>query len=111
MDGQLYTRFGITGGWNLVPNSGTVIDITVLDSGALVGTGPDWNLYIRATLTSKWAKVEGSCCVSRTAQLPDGSILGIGGDYAIYQKQSLQSSSPWVVVPNSKSVLSIATTR
>ncbi|ORY47721.1 hypothetical protein BCR33DRAFT_714799, partial [Rhizoclosmatium globosum] len=103
MDGLLYTRNGINGVWSIVPNSGTVIDITVLANGVLLGTAPDNNLYTKQTLTAPWVYL-GLCCVTRTAGLSDGSILGVGLNNALYKMSSLGAS--WVFIPNSGSVVS-----
>ncbi|KAJ3285489.1 hypothetical protein HDU79_007277 [Rhizoclosmatium sp. JEL0117] len=96
----------ITSQVRALPNSGTVIDITVLSNGVILGTGPDFNIYSRQTLNSNWVLVSGGCCVYSTAQALDGSILGIGTDNAVYWKQSL--SSNWQYLPNSKGVLAVA---
>ncbi|KAJ3285183.1 hypothetical protein HDU79_007515, partial [Rhizoclosmatium sp. JEL0117] len=104
LDNQLYTRTGLLGTWVLVPNSGFVVDITVLSNGVLLGTGPDRQLYSKQTLNAPWV-FQGSCCVSRTTGLRDGSILGIGDDKAIYKMANL--GAPWTYVPNSASVISV----
>ncbi|KAJ3279137.1 hypothetical protein HDU79_000837, partial [Rhizoclosmatium sp. JEL0117] len=103
MDGWLYTRT-IASDWTQVPYSGTVIDITVLANGVILGTAPDGHLYTKDTLTSSW-KYFGACCVIRTSQLPDGSILGVGPDNAIYKRQTLNAD--WTYVANSPAVLSV----
>ncbi|KAJ3283435.1 hypothetical protein HDU79_009081 [Rhizoclosmatium sp. JEL0117] len=105
MNNQLYTRNGLLGVWTLVPNSGFVVDISVLSNGILLGTGPDKQLYSKQNLNTPWVYI-GACCVSRTAGLPDGSILGIGDDNSIYKMQSL--GDKWALVPNSAAVVSVA---
>ncbi|ORY47636.1 hypothetical protein BCR33DRAFT_714739 [Rhizoclosmatium globosum] len=105
MDGYLYTRAGLYGNWQFIPNSGTVIDITVLSNGVILGTGPDLKLYTRQTLTSNWVFI-GACCVYSTAQLDDGSILGVGQDNKLYTRQTL--TADWVFVPDSGTVVSVA---
>ncbi|KAJ3073184.1 hypothetical protein HDU99_002016 [Rhizoclosmatium hyalinum] len=105
MDNLLYTRNGLTGTWNVVPNSGFVLDITVLSNGVLLGTGPDQKLYSKQTLNDPWV-FRGNCCVLRTSALPDGSILGIGPDLVVYKIASLGAT--WYKVPNSERVISVA---
>ncbi|ORY47615.1 hypothetical protein BCR33DRAFT_714722 [Rhizoclosmatium globosum] len=104
LDNQLYTRSGLLGNWALVPNSGSVVDITVLSNGVLLGTGLDKQLYSKQTIDDPWV-FQGSCCVSRTAGLRDGSILGIGDGNTIYKMANL--GAPWTYVPNSAAVISV----
>ncbi|KAJ3076667.1 hypothetical protein HDU99_001317 [Rhizoclosmatium hyalinum] len=108
MDNQLYTRSDLDGPWVYVPNSGTVVDVTITSYGSIIGTAPDGNLYTKQTLNAPWVIVPNSCCVSRTAQFNYEEVqitYGVGGDQ-IYTKSNLNAN--WVLVPNSKSVANIA---
>ncbi|ORY32689.1 hypothetical protein BCR33DRAFT_723356 [Rhizoclosmatium globosum] len=63
MDNQLYTRSDLDGPWVYVPNSGTVVDVTITSYGSIIGTAPDGNLYTKQTLNAPWVIVPNSCCV------------------------------------------------
>jgi|GEM_PF-6011253 len=104
-DKQLYTRDTLTSPWTQVPNSGSVIDVTILRDGTILGIGTDNQLYTRATLNSSWVNVPNSGSILGIAVLNDGTILGIGMDYQLYTKATL--TAPWVHIPNSGSVLGI----
>ncbi|ORY47611.1 hypothetical protein BCR33DRAFT_782724 [Rhizoclosmatium globosum] len=110
LDDQLYTRSGNVhedSYWSLVPNSGTVVDVTVLGSNIIDGTAPDGNLYTTKDLNSPWEFLPGGCCVVRTSPFDDG-IYGIGPDGAVYAKETLDSN--WAMLPNSYSVVNVAGT-
>ncbi|MFM6107462.1 MAG: LamG-like jellyroll fold domain-containing protein, partial [Sphaerospermopsis kisseleviana] len=66
MNNQLYTRKTLTSNWEHIPNSGSVLGITVMPDGTIVGIGMNNQLYIRKTLTSNWEHIPNS-----------GSVLGI----------------------------------
>ncbi|KAJ3004386.1 UNVERIFIED_CONTAM: hypothetical protein HDU68_005142 [Siphonaria sp. JEL0065] len=105
-DKFLKTRTLAGPAWNIVPNSGSVWDITVLKDGSLLGVGMDWGLWTRTTLTASWIQIPNSGKVTRTAQLSDGSILGIGTlDALVYQRKNL--TAPWILVDGSKRMLSV----
>ena len=91
--------------WVQVPNSGSVIGITVLPNGKILGIGTDNLLYTRATLNSNWVQVPGSGSVIGITVLPNGTILGIGTDKLLYTRATLNSN--WVQVPGSGSVIGI----
>ncbi|ORY47621.1 hypothetical protein BCR33DRAFT_806359 [Rhizoclosmatium globosum] len=110
LDNQLYTRSGIVqddSSWTLVPNSGTVVDITAMSNGVIVGTAPDGNLYTKQDINAPWVLMPGSCCVVRTAVFGYG-IAGVGPDGAVYIKKTLEAN--WELVQNSKSVISVSAT-
>ena len=91
--------------WVQVPNSGSVIGITVLPNGTILGIGTDNLLYTRATLNSNWVQVPNSGSVIGVTVLPNGTILGIGTDNLLYTRATLNSN--WVQVPNSGSVIGV----
>ncbi|MBO1048842.1 MAG: hypothetical protein HEQ10_14375 [Dolichospermum sp. DEX182a] len=91
--------------WVQVPNSGSVIGITVLPNGTILGIGTDNLLYTRATLNSNWVQVPNSGAVIGITVLPNGTILGIGTDKLLYTRATLNSN--WVQVPNSGSVIGV----
>ncbi|MFM6138143.1 MAG: hypothetical protein ACKPCP_29050, partial [Sphaerospermopsis kisseleviana] len=66
MNNQLYTRKTLTSNWEHIPNSGSVLGITVMSDGTIVGIGMNNQLYTRKTLTSNWEHIANS-----------GSVLGI----------------------------------
>ena len=90
---------------NAPGGSGSVIGITILPNGAILGIGLDNDLYTRATLTSPWVLVPNSGDVIGVTVLPNGAILGIGLDNDLYTRATL--NSPWALVPNSGDVLGV----
>ncbi len=58
---QVYVQDVIGGVWNVnspaVQNSQSVIDITVMPNGSLIGVGTDNQLYLRQTLNSPWVNM------------------------------------------------------
>ncbi|MCF6404832.1 M57 family metalloprotease [Chitinophaga filiformis] len=90
---------------NTSTGSGSVIGVSVLSNGAILGIGLDNDLYTRATLYSPWAFVPNSGDVIGITVMPDGTILGIGLDNDLYTKATL--SSPWAYVPNSGDLLAV----
>lgn len=107
MDNQLYYRETLTSNWVPVPNSGSVIGITVLPDGRLLGAGTDHQLWYRETLTSNWVLVPNSGSVLGITVLQDGKIVGVGTDHQLWYRETLTST--WVLVPNSGSVVDITT--
>jgi hypothetical protein len=91
--------------WVQVPNSGSVIGVTVLKDGTILGIGMDNYLWTRATLNSSWVQVPNSGSVIGVTVLQDGTILGIGMDKYLWTRATLNSS--WVQVPNSGSVIGV----
>jgi spore coat protein U-like protein len=63
MDYQLYTKATLTAPWVNIPNSGSVIGITTLPGGKILGIGTNNQLYTRDTLTSPWINVPNSAAV------------------------------------------------
>jgi hypothetical protein len=62
-----------------IPNSGSVIDVCVLNDGSFVGVGSNNLLYTRATLTSDWVTVNNtSMKFAYITQLSDGKFLATG---------------------------------
>ncbi len=102
---QLWYREELTSNWVHVPNSGSVIGITVLPDGKILGVGTDHQLWYREELTSNWVHVPNSGAVLDVTVLPDGKILGIGMDYQLWYREELTSN--WVHVPNSGAVIGI----
>ncbi|ORY32429.1 PR-1-like protein [Rhizoclosmatium globosum] len=96
---------GLNGGWNHVPNSGAVFDISALSDGRILGVGLDYQLYVKPDLYANWQYIPNSGSVTRAKQQPDGSILGVGMDKTLWKMQTLGSGLTYV--PNSCCVLSI----
>ncbi|KAJ3280862.1 hypothetical protein HDU79_011311 [Rhizoclosmatium sp. JEL0117] len=105
MDNKLYTRAGMFASWNLIRNSGNVVDVTVLTNGAILGTTPERTLVYREKVDLKWKEVKNSCCVLRTAALLNGSFVGIGDDYVLYRRANLDAV--WDYIPGTASVVSV----
>ena len=59
------------------PSSCSVIGVTVMKDGIIVGIGTDNCLYTRATLNGSWVKVPNSGSVISVAVMQDGKILGV----------------------------------
>jgi len=102
---QLYTRETLTSKWVQVPNSGSVMGVTVLPDGKLLGIGMNNHLYTRDTLTSKWVQVPNSGSVIAITILPDGKILGVGTNNHLYTRETL--TSKWQHIANSGAVMSV----
>jgi hypothetical protein len=60
MDNALWTRDTLTSDWQQVPNSGSVLGITVMPDGKLLGIGMENALWTRDTLTSDWQQLPNS---------------------------------------------------
>ncbi len=95
--------------WNQIPNSGSVVSVTALPNGSLLGVGTDKLLWTRSTLNSEWVQVPNSGHVSSVAVMPDGSILGAGMNTALWTRATL--TGDWKQVPNSGSVIGVAVMR
>jgi arylsulfatase A-like enzyme len=106
-DNQLCYRETLTGEWVEVPNSGSVIAITVLPDGRLLGAGSDNQLWYREYLNSEWVQVPNSGSVIGITVLPDGKIVCVGTDHQLWYRETL--TSEWVQVCNSGSVIDITT--
>jgi len=91
--------------WTRVPSSGTVIAVTVMKDGTILGVGADYQLYTRQTLSSDWVLVPKSGTVIAVTAMNNGTILGVGADYQLYTRQTL--SSDWVLVPKSGTVIAV----
>ncbi|MFM6039522.1 MAG: LamG-like jellyroll fold domain-containing protein, partial [Sphaerospermopsis kisseleviana] len=102
---QLYTRKTLTSNWEHIPNSGSVLGITVMSDGTIVGIGMNNQLYTRKTLTSNWEHIPNSGSVLGITVMPDGTIVGIGMNNQLYTRKTLTSN--WEYIPNSGSVLGI----
>ena len=76
---QLYIRKTLTSNWEHIPNSGSVVGITVMADGSIVGIGTNNQLYIRKTLTSNWEHIPNS-----------GSVL----DVVSYHESSQATNPP-----------------
>ncbi|MDB9520560.1 hypothetical protein PN480_01150 [Dolichospermum circinale CS-1225] len=72
--------------WVQVPNSGSVIGVTVMQDGTILGIGMDKYLWTRATLNSSWVQVPNSGSVIGVTVMQDGTILGIGMDNYLWTK-------------------------
>ncbi len=95
--------------WNQIPNSGSVVSVTALPNGSLLGVGTDKLLWTRSTLNSEWVQIPNSGHVSSVAVMPDGSILGAGMDTALWTRATL--TGDWKQVPKSGSVIGVAVMR
>lgn len=93
------------GWWKKVPGSNTVIAVTQLQDGTILGVGTDNALYTRAALAGAWTQVASSKAVKAVTQRRDGTIVGVGMNNALYTRATL--TSPWVQVPSSGSVISV----
>ncbi|ORY36436.1 hypothetical protein BCR33DRAFT_835454 [Rhizoclosmatium globosum] len=102
MDGQLYKRYGISGGWSLYPNSGTVVDITFMNNGLALGTAPD-GLDVRLDASAKQWFISPGKAID-VILLPTGAFLQVGIDNYLYSCGSLPNCAK---VPGSGSVKSI----
>jgi subtilisin family serine protease len=60
LNNNLWTRATLDSPWVKVPNSGSVIGVTVMKDGTILGIGMHNNLWTRATLDSSWVKVPNS---------------------------------------------------
>jgi hypothetical protein len=91
--------------WTQVPDSGYVIAITLLRGGTILGIDP-------STISSPrfhcqpilWEHVSNSSAAISVALLSRDQILGVGTDDQLLVHALL--TSPWVLVPNSGSVIS-----
>ncbi|WP_414523810.1 LamG-like jellyroll fold domain-containing protein, partial [Umezakia ovalisporum] len=72
---QLYTRKTLTSNWEHIPNSGSVLGITVMADGTIVGIGMNNQLYTRKTLTSNWEHIPNSGSVLGITVMADGTIV------------------------------------
>ncbi|MBE9239357.1 hypothetical protein IQ227_25975, partial [Anabaena aphanizomenioides LEGE 00250] len=98
---QLYTRKTLTSNWEHIPNSGSVIGITVMSDGTIVGIGTNNQLYTRKTLSSNWEHIANSGSVLGITVMPDGTIVGIGMNNQLYTRKTLTSN--WEHIANSGS--------
>jgi hypothetical protein len=105
MENALLTRDTLTSDWQQVPNSGSVLGITIMPDGKLLGIGMDNALWTRDTLTSDWQQVPNSGSVLGITVMPDGKLLGIGMENALWTRDTL--TSDWQQLPNSGSVLAV----
>ena len=80
--------------WVQVPNSGPVIDVTVMQDGTILGVNTDNLLYTRANLNSNWVQAPKNGTVIGVTVMKDGTILGVGTDYLLYTRANLNSN--WV---------------
>ncbi|NQY07932.1 MAG: hypothetical protein HRT71_00245 [Flavobacteriales bacterium] len=94
------------GTWTQVPNSGSVIDVTVMHDGTILGIGIKNKLHTRATINSPWVALTNSISLLGIAIMSDGSLLGVGTDNLLHTCKNL--SSDWVKVDNSGTVISVA---
>ncbi|KAJ3295867.1 hypothetical protein HDU79_008219 [Rhizoclosmatium sp. JEL0117] len=94
LNNLLYTREYLSSAWVLVPNSGFVVDITVV----ILGTAPDGHLYTKKTLDSPWEWVPNSCCVHAQLNLIMADLWKPKEDLTVN----------WVLIPNSEAVVNIA---
>ncbi|KZL48685.1 hypothetical protein A2T98_16555 [Nodularia spumigena CENA596] len=106
MNNQLFTRKTLTSNWEHIPNSGSVLGITVMADGTIVGIGMNNQLYTRKTLTSNWEYIPNSGSVLGITVMADGTIVGIGMNNQLYTRKTLTSN--WEYIPNSGSVLGVA---
>ncbi|MFB2737911.1 hypothetical protein, partial [Umezakia ovalisporum] len=72
---QLYTRKTLTSNWEHIPNSGSVLGITVMADGTIVGIGMNNQLYTRKTLTSNWEHIPNSGSVVGVASAQESSTV------------------------------------
>jgi hypothetical protein len=105
MKNDLWTRDTLTSDWQQVPNSGSVLGITIMPDGKLLGIGMGNDLWTRDTLTSDWQQVPNSGSVLGITIMPDGKLLGIGMGNDLWTRDTL--TSDWQQVPNSGSVLGV----
>ncbi|WP_231859474.1 tectonin domain-containing protein [Nodularia spumigena] len=105
MNNQLFTRKTLTSNWEYIPNSGSVLGITVMADGTIVGIGMNNQLFTRKTLTSNWEHIPNSGSVLGITVMADGTIVGIGMNNQLYTRKTLTSN--WQHIPNSGSVLGI----
>jgi hypothetical protein len=104
-DNTLFTIPTLPTAWISVPNSGAVIDVTLMLDGSILGVGTNSSLYRRATLTSPWVAIPNSGSVIGVIAMQDGSLVGIGTDNALYARATL--TSPWTKLANSGSVIGV----
>jgi len=106
---QLWVKPTLSAPWGYVLNSGSVLSITALKNGFLVGVGTNKHLYYRKSFDGHpWKKVPNSCCVKSIMQLKNGLIVGVGMRNRLWVRQNLFTR--WSLrIPNSGYVTSITT--
>ena len=105
MSGDLWSRQGLNGAWNLInDNSDGCQGICTMNDGkGLLGIGGD-NIYTKTNYTANWTgPIQNPCCVTSVAMGQDGTVVGVGTDNVLWTKPNLNgtwtnSSSPgeWV---------------
>ncbi len=88
-----------------MPDSGEVIDVTVMPDGRILGVGQSHGLWVRESLISPWVAIPNSGKVISVTMMPDGRILGIGESKGLWTRSSL--NAPWVSVPASGDVIDV----
>jgi len=105
MSGDLWSRQGLNGAWNLInDNSDGCQGICTMNDGkGLLGIVGD-NIYTKTNYTSNWTgPIQNPCCVTSVAMGQDGTVVGVGTNNVLWSKPNLngtwaETSSPgeWV---------------
>jgi len=106
-DNYLYKRDSLHANWIGVVDSGSVLDVTVMNDGRLLGVGTDYQLYTRSELYTPWVKIPDSGSAVSVSTMKDGAILGVGTDGKLWTKTTL--TTPWRPAPDqSGRILAVA---
>ena len=91
-----------------VLNSGSVIDITVMQNGSLIGVGTNNQLYSRQTINSPWVNMQITGQFNAVSVTNDGqTLILVGKDTKIYTMNLNTPSVPAQLVDNGYYVLKV----
>jgi hypothetical protein len=106
----LWLKRQLNFGWEDVPGSGGIMDVTVMKDGTLLGVGnTNHALWTRRSVdpSHAWVSVPNSGGVRSVAVMKDGTILGVGiTSFSLWTKSSL--TADWVGVANSGGIRDVA---
>ncbi len=91
--------------WCPLQTDGKVIGITVRPDNLVIGIGENYRLCYLSP-DNKWIDGQDTTMMKSVAAMSDGSLVGVGMEGTLYTQQTL--ADPWVMVPNSGVVTSVA---
>jgi hypothetical protein len=86
LNNELCKRTTLTSNWIHIPTSGSVIGVTVLQDGTILGISLNNELYTCTNWTGNWVHISKGGSFIAVTVLKDETILGIGLNNELYTR-------------------------